>query len=100
MVLLGGMLADGIEPPTYASQKRRATSALHPVRITAARQQRWHQGSSHPSLTRVGFPILFSLGDMSTDVFQSVCVYYNPTYVLCQMEPSAPIHICELDAYR
>ena len=30
------------------------------------------QEGSHLSPTRVGFPILFSLGDVSTDVFQSV----------------------------
>ena len=36
--------------------------------ITAARQQRWHQGGSHPSLTWVVAPILFSLGNVSTGV--------------------------------
>ena len=36
--------------------------------MTAARQQRWHQGGSHPSLTWVVAPILFSLGNVSTDV--------------------------------
>ena len=40
--------------------------------IPSARQQRGHQEGSHLSLTWVGFPILFSLGDVSTDVFQSV----------------------------
>ena len=36
-----------------------------------------HQEGSHLSPTRVGFPILFSLGDVSTDVFQSV---YSSTW--------------------
>ena len=38
------------------------------IRITATRQQRWHREGSHFSLTRVGFPVLFSPGDVSTDV--------------------------------
>ena len=50
----------GIEPPTYASQKRRATSALHPVddaliRMLAMGHHTQHSDSLHRSKTQ--FPL-------------------------------------------
>ena len=38
------------------------------MEMLPARQRGGHQEGSHFSLTWVGFPILFSLGDVSTDV--------------------------------
>ena len=70
----------GIEPPTYASQKHRATSALHPV-------------------NRFLSPLLLNLQGEHRSGFYPL-INYNSTYVLCQMVPSVPIHTYERDPFQ
>ena len=59
----------GLEPGTWWLTVTRSTDwAIEEWVIPSTRQQRGHQGGSHPSLTWVVAPILFSLGNVSTGV--------------------------------
>ena len=69
----------GIEPPTYASQKHRATSALHPVAVVPV--------AANPELPR-RLPQLISQ-----------LIKYTTICGAWQMVPSAPIHTYESDAF-
>ena len=98
----------GFEPSATRSQSECSTKLSLTPRKECVSDILQNNTDGHPR----GVPIPLSHMGWISDSFFSrrrehdwmysspLCTNYNPTCVLCQMVPSAPIHICELDAYR